>query len=280
MNTHIHLVDPNFQSQHSGKCDLHIHIGQNMIKYAVIDKGREQVKALVAASLKAGDSEITEADDFLTDNKLGSLHFRKVKISVETTKFTFIPNELYAEQDKLNYSRFIGPQQETDVIQNDIKKLKLKNISAVDSALQDLLKSHFRQPQLLSQADPFITGTRMLYANRTETVIYLNISLPTFEAAVIKEGRLLFYNLFGCSTPDEFNYFILLMLEQLNLDPAESEIIIAGDISRGDEYYQRLEKYFSNIVFAGTSKLVMLTGIFSEIEPHRHFSLFALGLCE
>ncbi|MGB4775759.1 MAG: DUF3822 family protein [Daejeonella sp.] len=282
MNKTIYLIDENFQSQHSGKCDLLIQINADSIFYAIVDKGQDQLRVLVQADFNDNTpkaSVIDVIDKLLQTEAHLKYYFRKVKISVQTFKFTFIPAELYIADNIPDYAKFIKPAMETDVIVNDIKSFHIKNAFLIPTNLQNKLNSGFHKPQILSQANSFIEGARKIHSD-TSNELFLNIQSKSFEAAILNDNKLLFYNIFEYQNADEFNYFLLTVLQNLNIDVNQTLITLSGEIKQSDEVYKRIEKYFANLIFADSKLLSNQSDLFSEIPSHSIFPLLSLNLCE
>lgn len=275
METRLQLIEGNFESQQSGKSDLLIYIGSDHISYAIVDKGREQLKALV--DYKAGVSDLHEI--MQTDRYL-KYYYGKIKIITNTFKFTFIPRDIYDSSEIADYSKFISPKSPADIITNDIKAFRIKNIMAVDADFQEKITSHFNQPVFYSQANPFIEGVRKIAQETDKYRLCINLHSEMMEIAIINDENLLFYNLFETRTPDEFNYFLLLVIKQFDLNAENTSVLIAGRVETNDESYLRLEKYFNHIKFADPCGFIQCSETFAAVNYHHHFSLLSLNLCE
>jgi hypothetical protein len=94
----LHLIDNTLQSQTAAKCDLLIHIGTRTLKYAVIDNLRDEIKAVAEYELTDIKSlnDLIVALDRLRENKIEFKYpFNKIKVSFDSYKYTFIPEELF-----------------------------------------------------------------------------------------------------------------------------------------------------------------------------------------
>lgn len=283
MNDQLHPIDSSFQSQHSGKCDLLIHISSTSIAFAIIDIVQDQLKVLFESPLSYdGDkaSVLERLDNMLESDRRLKFHYRKIKISVDTFKFTFIPQEIYSENYFKDYVKFISPNLISDVCVNDIKAGSIKNIFAIDAYLQYELGSRFKKPSIFSQATPFIEGIAKISNNETYEQLFINMQPERFEAGLLHRGKLSFYNLFDCRNPDEFNYFLLTIVEQFQLKKAQATVTLSGQINENDEFYNRVQKYFDYITFANSNELISQHGIFNNTPSHHYFSLISLNLCE
>jgi hypothetical protein len=277
MNTpKIHLTEQNFQSQHSGKCNLLIRISNQRLSYAIVDQGNDQLKVLFDSPVKKDPDAIKilmQQDHFL------KFHFHKIKISVETSKFTFIPKEVYAEPDVDSYALFIHPGTQSDVLVKDIRSAKVKNIVAIDKHLKEFLTVFFTRPNIFNQANPLIESALKVYRNANTTLL-LQFNAGSFEALILENSCFKYYNLFSIDSPDELNYFLLAIIQELELKNTETQTVLCGDISEHDESYRRVQKYFSNISFADSNKLIRHSEIFNEVPAHQFFSLIGLNICE
>ncbi len=280
-----YLKDENFQPQRAEEYDLLMEVSPSQISYAIVDDINNQLQVLFSSSLINNDSQVSILDRldtlFNTQAEL-QLPFRKVKISLQTSQFTFIPNELFDQSLTKEYAKFIQPRTQIDhpVQINDIKSVSIKNVIGLDPELQKILQTHFHQPHFFSQADPFIAGMNQMIVESECTSLGLNIQSASIEIAVFDSGELIFYNLFDCVHADEFNYFLLTTVKELNIDSAQTKILLAGTIEKNDAYYQRIQKYFHDIHFLNTRQLLVQSELTEQLVPHLFFSLISLDLCE
>lgn len=277
MNNPIHFTDENYRMQQPGNDDLLIHIGAHSISYAIV--GENQVKVLFEAAFpEQGKAPLEKRfEEFWQSQPQLQTEFKNIKVSVETGKFTFIPKQLYTEAELGGYARFIQPNQASDVLVNNISPAELKNISAIDTLLQQQLQKRFKNPSIFSQVEPFIEGIYQVNSHSSNH-LFLNFYTGGFEAAFLQNGHLKFYNTFQVENADEFNYFLLNLIQQFSLDTRDTKITLTGMISQTDEIYKRVQKYFANISL-GISKQP-INNLPASIPAHTYFSLLSLHLCE
>jgi len=279
----LHLVDDEFQSQTAAKCDLLIHIGIETVQYTIIDKVRDELKALVEYELSSisNQFDLIEAIEGLPEcNKEFKYPFNKIKISIDTYQFTFIPDELYHPGNDLLYAKFIKNTQHTDTLCNPIPVAKIKNILGIHSDLHLALKSIFHKPKIYGQASTFIHGILKNYKENTEPSLYIDIHNKHIQIAYFIQSELKFYNIFNCINADELNYFVLNIIESLHLDIEQTNVILSGDVLKNDDSYQRIEKYFKDIKFADSRMIVNHPEMFNIVPSQTFFTLLSLDQCE
>lgn len=282
MNKLMHLIDDEFESQNAAKCDLLIHLGIESIQYAIIDKVRDELKALVEYELIGENSPkamIAALNSLPECEKEFKYPFNKIKISFDSYHYTFIPQALFQEGNEHEYAKFIESTDENALISKTISAAKIQNISKINLELYQNLKNIFGETIVLNQANPFLQGFIKNYSEKN-TGLFIDVQKEHIQIAYLKEGKLFFYNILDCINADELNYYILNAIETLKIDVKACEILISGKISNGDESFKRLEKYFENIQFAQSELIVKHPEKFSTVPMHNYFTLIALDQCE
>lgn len=278
-----HFKDKNFQPERANTCDLLIVLSSERISYAIIDRVQNQLQVLFDTSLLRRNGRIDmlgKLDELLDTRQELRYTFRKIKVSLQTSNYTFIPQALFDRSHVADYAKFIT----SDITAREnaqvceLPTLGINNVIAFDNDFRNAIEQRFKGAHLFSQADPFISGISKSYTN-PNTFIALNIQQETVEFAVFQANELVFYNLFDCLNADEFNYFLLHTIKELGLNK-QTEVVTAGILEKNDEYYKRIQKYFDSINFCNTHQLLTPSTITDQLVAHHSFSLISLNLCE
>ncbi|HEY0898276.1 MAG TPA: DUF3822 family protein [Sphingobacteriaceae bacterium] len=272
MKIKLQQVEAGFGPRDTELCDLLLQTGTERISYAVIQENR--LKAIFEG---LGGSD--NLSDLISRDPLLQSRFRQVKISVDTDKFTFVPQEIFSEGNVKDYLRFVQPLSPADILITELQEFEIRNVVAISSDLQNQLRSYFPQATLRSQIDPFLKGIHYLIGNQNAPMWFLNFRHGSFEAALVKNGELQFYNVLQSKDPDEFNYFLLLLLRQFQAS-TNSQVIISGSINIDDLYHSRLSKYFREVKLAELSGQIQWDSAFDQLPLHQYFSLLSLSRCE
>ena len=88
---------------------------------------------------------------------------------------------------------------------------------------------------------------------------------------VLKDSQILFYNIFEYQTKEDFIYYILFTLEQLELSSEETNISLTGNIDEHSELYKILYTYVRNVSFFNSKNPVYNNQ--TEIDKHSNFIL-------
>jgi hypothetical protein len=110
-------------------------------------------------------------------------------------------------------------------------------------------------------------GTVLLQAlmnNQTqnqETICYVHVSKSQLDITVLDQRKLLLYNSFLYATKEDFAYYLLFVLEQLELEPKTAIVKLFGSIEEDDPIYQLCFSYIQNIsIFAPSSPQLIKLG--------------------
>jgi len=263
------IQDPSFQTQHSGKCDLLIELLPQACRYAVLDIGQDQLKIV---------GEAANFDAFAKEDVLASFYYRKVKVAVHTNKFTYIPEELFETAHLASYGKFIQAKEDEDVLTQVIKAAKCVVVFAVEKAVLTAVHQGVHQPHFYHASSPLIEAACKFNKTEEGSTIALNFNADSFDATYIKEDKFQFHNSFPARTPDEFNYFLLQLLDTLKLDMEQTEWVLAGVEQKA--WLERLSKYSTTQKKADKTTFIRVSETFSSLAPEQHYLLTALSLCE
>jgi len=283
MNKLLYLSDDEIQSQLAAKYDLLVHIGPQTFQYAIIDSLRKETKVLAEFEIQAltTTSEFIKGVENLPEsNRQFKFTYNKVKISFTTFNYTFIPDSLFLEADRQDYGKYLNLDDSAELLVNSISSAGIKNVVTIDSNFKTSLQGIFQKPKIYNQAVPFLEGVQKVLHREEEVVFFIDIQPKHFQIALFKDFKLEFYNTFEYENADEFNYFLLSVIQSLEIILEVTPIVLSGKIVESDDVYKRIEKYFQNIRFIDSQQLVQYSGKFEEVLPHTFSTLFSLDLCE
>ena len=283
MNKLLHHSEDDIQSQLAAKYDLLINISPETFQYAIIDSLLHECKTLVEFEIPplSTTSDLIKAVENLPErNRQFKFAFNKVKIAFNTSDYTFIPESLYLEADQQDYGKYLDLTKTRELLVNTISSAEIKNVMTIDSHLKTALEGIFHKPRIYNQAVPFLEGVQRSLEREVEFVFFIDVQHKHFQIGFFKNFRLEFYNTFEYANADEFNYYLLSIIQSLEIKLEETRVILSGKISSSDEIYKRIEKYFDSIRFINSEHLVKYSEKFKEVLPHTFSTLFNLDLCE
>ncbi len=112
------------------------------------------------------------------------------------------------------------------------------------------------------------------YSKKKEIHFFVHVNKSHFEIIVSNNKQLLLYNTFKYKTKEDFIYYILFTIDQLNLDVEEVRLVLLGSIRKDDKLYNIVYKYIRNVsILEFKSKYNTILSIDKNIQKD-NFCLF------
>jgi len=93
-------------------------------------------------------------------------------------------------------------------------------------------------------------------ANAVEKQVFVHIQPGHFEIIATHGQRLLLFNSFEYASPEDFLYYLLFTMEQLNLNPETASVWLLGTITAENPLYAMAYTYIRNLALYDASALV------------------------
>src|SRR6476469_4205205 len=136
----IHLKDEKFDQSYSREMQLLIKITPKRISYAIV--GHKDHKLLILHDAPVGESTEEAFTELFDEHEFLRLPYARIKVSVQTLNFTFIPIQYYTRDDLPSYEKIVQSHEETKTFVSTINgesvncviALELKTIAPCISA--------------------------------------------------------------------------------------------------------------------------------------------------
>ncbi len=174
--------------------------------------------------------------------------FKSVKVIHENELSALVPKSLFNEEYLADYLKFNSKILRSDFITHDgISANESVNVYVPYVNINNYIYDIFGEFVFKHFSTIVLETLLNLEKNATDTKMYAHISNTHFEIVVIKKGQLLLYNTFDYNTKEDFIYYILFTAEQLELNPEEFPLILLGNITKDDKFYDIAYKYVRNV---------------------------------
>lgn len=271
-NNSILLIDPNFDPVTASACNLLVKVGQDSFSYAIINKETQQVNAVFdEQECENGLQKL--ADRLKTDHYL-NLPYQKVKVAIHTPNVIAVPNDLYEETHLTNHTPYFIGSHTGSLYQQAHQHFGFTTVFALSKTAEDTLNSFN-----LSQLFTIDAGLLALAQNMEETALLIDFTANSFQVLYLKAGKVTFQQCYEIDNLDEFNYYLLLMFSQLDIQPKDVVLHLSGIVHEDDERYNCLAKYFTEIKFSNQQQQLN-QDVLDDMPSHYYSSLLALDQCE
>jgi hypothetical protein len=208
------------------------------------------------------------------ENELLNQSYKKVVVIHQNELATAVPYEYFDENNLKSYLSTSVKVLPIDYVSYDTLKHSQINIVYIPFVnINNYLFHKFGAFDFFHSMTMLVNILQEKQINNEHHTVYINVHQNSFELLVFNQQELLLINNFEFQTAEDFIYYILFTLEQLELDPNAIFIELIGDIEKESELYLITYKYIRNVSFHNTSK-PQLSIEFDSISKNSNFILF------
>ncbi len=215
----------------------------------------------------------TAFEHVFQSDKLLQLKYRNTQIGLLTSIATLIPSDLYDANQRRFYLEQNAILNKEHLVLNDaLESVGAQHVYAFHSEIFECLQTQFPQAVFYNVSSGLI-ATHHRYG-KPETV-YANLIGEYLQIVVFNRKKLLFSNTFTHRSAADVLYFIMLVINQLDLDAEKNKLILSGEITTESPTYATLQQYIKHIEFVDIPNLYTYKNI-NAPDYHRFFGLMSV----
>ncbi|WP_285009093.1 DUF3822 family protein [Pedobacter faecalis] len=270
----ILLLDPGFDEHHPENCSLLIRLTADSLSYAIVDEEAGKLIALYDEQ-ECQETDLRLADLLEKDEKL-KLAFKETRVSVHTPNTISVPDELYSQHEAEAFTKFFPEQPGRRLYTRPASAFGFTTVYALPPLAERVLDRIPGGSMAYDHLSPLLA---LVQKQRDEQFIMLDFTAGSFYASFVKGGQLIFQGGFEIANSEEFNYYLLLLRQQLAVG-TNATVYLSGIINDDDANHQCLRKYFDTITFQAAEHGELDLELLLDMPLHYYTSLLALRLCE
>lgn len=232
---------------------LSIQISLSGLSFCILNRQSNSIEYLksVPFDKKATPFDVLERlITTLDTNTIFEQKFQSVLLIYQNELSICVPKPLFNEDNSADYLKFNAKILNTDFIAyDDILANNSVNVFVPYVNINNYIFDRFGVFEYKHASTVLIQTLLQKETKSKNAILYINVGNNQFEIIAVDKGELMFYNSFEHQTKEDFIYFILFAVEQLQLNPETVPIKLMGDISKNDEYFEILYKYIRFVEF-------------------------------
>ena len=226
--------------------ELSIQISLSGLSFCIINKISSEVEFLKSDSFQTKQTPQNLLNKLKTVFETHSVleqNFDNVLCIHQNELSCLVPENLFDERHLADYLKFNAKILKTDFISFDpVESISAMNVYVPLVNVNNYLFDTFGSFTFKHSSSILIDSlSQLLLVDRER--IFININKNTFELLSFKGTQLVFYNIFQYHTPQDFIYYLLFTLEQLELNPETIKLYLVGEIQENYELYKIIYKY-------------------------------------
>lgn len=274
------LFDETLDINSTNNYEISIQVSLNGFSFSLFDTLRNKFVMLREYKLSGHENslckeieEIIYKDDFLGR----SYHAYHLIFVFERN--TLVPAGLFDPAVKEDYFTLNHNLEEAYIIANNkIEQPDALLLFDIRSDLQELLIKAFPEASLSHHVKPLLFAAFKNAISQNHSYIHLNIEDTFFNLFLIDKKKLHFFNTFRYRNSSDILYYLLYSFEQFGIEKNEA-IYVSGLIEHGDELYNNMSRYVSQINFVKPEGKWSMSYIFDSINLHTYNNLFNIISC-
>ena len=262
---------------------------------SIIDPSLKDIKTDVSECIVALDSFCTTVA-YINDNKVSSLEifdhktkditsfnevdltlfnffsssFKSITLLCSSSKETLIPTSVFDKAYLEDYIKFNFQSIENEVVLFDeIKALDIIHVYTINQLFLSTLKKI--APHAIIRNQKSVLIEKFYKHNGTMSNVYVNTKQDCFDCIIFNDKGLQFVSTFFYKTAPDYIYFLMNVIKQLALNPETINLMLSGQIEKGDAIYNLIYVYIRNINFIQKPIEIELT--LSDMPYHEFFTV-------
>ncbi|WP_353195840.1 DUF3822 family protein [Parapedobacter defluvii] len=260
-----------FDREQTAEYTLLVRIGSGENALAVVD-GEKRLKLITTYDPAAAGQEITDLLD---------LNFTAVKLSLQGSRYTFIPQEVFDEASTQLYLNHLPYDGLAETVTADIAPLSIKMLHQIDRLGAESFLARFPGILTYSAMQALLQSTANYGLKTGDPLLIIDKQESDLMVCFFDGNRFVYANDFAITGIDDNAYYLYAVLEHLGGGECHPRVCLSGNIAEGDGIHQWALMHGIDVVFADSGALVGIA-IPTEIVPqqHRFLTLLGLHLCE
>ncbi len=276
-----------FNVDHLSQYNLYFLLGKQHFKLCVIDIKSNYCLLLEDYLIGSNDQPDETVDTlkvlFESHHLLNAGFWNSIKLAFLNPKSVLVPSQLFDKESLPDYLKLnckINTDEGCYYYKHNTGKMV--NVFAANKKIVGWFKKLYPNLNihLLHYCSALIEGVPRQSETSQLKSMSLFLNIDSTEVLVHENDKLLYCNQFAHHTPSELLNYIMVAMDQLELDPNFSKVQVWGNINNQSEYFKVLYKYIRNISFGKRPSVLNFSFEFDEVEEQQYFDLLGLFYCE
>jgi len=176
--------------------------------------------------------------------------FGEVTIIYATSMYTVVPSSLFDETRPSDYLKFNAKILVNDFIAYDeVENHQMVVVYVPFVNINNYFFDQYGSFQYFHSASVLLKAVLDTERHTQDKKAFIHVRKEQFDFLILDHGALQLCNTYTYKTPEDFIYYVLFSLEQLNGNPDTIETVLSGAIQSDDPLYEICYRYIRNISF-------------------------------
>ena len=186
--------------------------------------------------------------------------YKKVEVIYTNHLFTLVPKAVFDPEKLTDYLKFNTKILATDFIAYDtLDTQDIVTVYIPYANINNFFFDSFGTFDYYHGMSLFIKETLEKEPHDASPRVYIHVHKNSFDIVVTHKKKLLLANAYDFYSKEDFMYYTLFTLEQLELNPDTIDVILTGHIQKEDPVYEIAYTYIRNLKIKETPTSIIPT---------------------
>ena len=227
---------------------LSIRLSADGFSFYIHHPSKEDECTYIPYKVNPSYSMTANIKEMLVSEESLKLTYKQVNILIETPRFTFVPFELYEDEqaEAIFYHNFDKINNET-VLCNILGKSNTVILFGMDKHAYQLLNETFTNARFFACTSPIIEYFTILSREGVSRQLYAIIKKSQLEVYAFEKGKLLLTNVFNCKHTSDQVYYLLYTWQQLGYSQTKDQLWLVNPFTNNEELTTELCKFLRQV---------------------------------
>ncbi|WP_243396917.1 DUF3822 family protein [Flagellimonas pacifica] len=230
---------------------LSIQVSLNGLSFCVLDTITNKILAFENKTFQTSSTPyllLKELKSVFNESNVTTNAFSEVVVIHKNNMFGLVPKTLFNKEELANYLKFNTKIMANDLIAYDeVINHDIINVYIPFTNVNNYIFDLFGEFEFKHNGTVLITTLLNQSRVSVEPICYAQLSEHEMELVVIADKKFKFYNHFEYKTKEDFLYYLLFSLEQLQIDLEKVQLKLFGLVEEGDPIYELCHQYVKHV---------------------------------
>ncbi|MRX65457.1 DUF3822 family protein [Maribacter luteus] len=184
----------------------------------------------------------------LEKHQIHKTSFSEVIVVHSNGLFSFVPKSLFDENELANYLKLNAKILANDHLAYDaLENYDMVNVYVPFVNINNYIFELFGEFEYKHNGTVLVEALLNNSGANKEPICYVHVDGQQMSITVISQKKLQLHNSFTFTSKEDFIYYLLFTMEQLNLETETTKLKLFGSIEEDDEIYKLCYSYIKDI---------------------------------
>lgn len=282
------FMDVSFHPSESDDYGISMIFSETDFSFCIADLGRSKYIGFQHIARNEKDNLTTKSldrfDEFFTEifNHLPFLKrdFKTFRIAYMSDIQTLVPGPLYEPSGNSHYlDLMFGKQANCRILSDHVEVMDAHQVFAVPEQIISAVENQLEKRRIFSFGTVLIQSIWTNYHRTNAMRVFVNIRSGFLDLVVFNGKQVQFFNSFRQKCSEDILYYLIFVMEQLNLNPENVTVVLLGETVDDQHLRELCYTYIRHVEYGKRSSFFKYSPVLNELQPQAHYPLFNFLSC-